>query len=228
MRPSPRRRRMARPSWQTTGRTGTARRSTTGGGPPRDLRACMRRARPEVRPRAPGRLASDIAHKPATPCCARCSYRSDPWPITSQMARTLELLLQVKTPEDRELAPRCFEALSQPFVLNLNGALRDRLRLNIAYALGPKHPASLAVFADLEPEVPWTAELRLQSEVLRSAPAPEPRTRRTRTGSVLVVGSGTQGCAFGVSRFVAMSKHALRDSGASACSRRQIRRRTRR
>jgi spermidine synthase len=81
-------------------------------------------------------------------------YRSDPWPISEQMARVVASL-HVRTESDRELAPRWLDALSQPFASSVIEVLRLQARVNIGHTLGPTDAACVAVLKDMEPHVPW-------------------------------------------------------------------------
>jgi spermidine synthase len=85
-------------------------------------------------------------------------YRSDPWPVPGQVARALTSL-QLKAAEDHDLAPQWLAVLTQPFAVHVNETARESVRVNIAYALGAQDPACLAVFADMEPGIPWTETL---------------------------------------------------------------------
>jgi len=85
------------------------------------------------------------------------AYRLDPWPPVAMMARTLGLFRSENATVEE--MTRWLEALSQPFAANINEMERQLVQARLAIALGPNHPACLAVLAQLEPEPPWSERL---------------------------------------------------------------------
>jgi hypothetical protein len=105
-------------------------------------------------------LANQGRRSEATEALERAlvAYRTDPWAMTGQMGRALQIM-QLRVEGDRELAPRWLEALSQPFAIHVNEGPRQQARVTLAMALGAAHPACVDVFAQLEPHTPWNGAL---------------------------------------------------------------------
>ncbi len=83
------------------------------------------------------------------------SYRTDPWPVQGQMARAFNFMQVTEAAGDRELAARWQAAVSKPFAVFANETSRERARTNIAFGLGPSHPACLDLFTSMEPNPTW-------------------------------------------------------------------------
>ncbi|HKU37612.1 MAG TPA: fused MFS/spermidine synthase, partial [Polyangiales bacterium] len=101
-------------------------------------------------------------------------YRSDPWPIPSQMQRALGSL-QLSAASDPKLITRWIEALSQPFATWINDDVRERTRLTLAFALGPKDARCVELLAHQEPNADWNENL-LQFRAECYAEQRDPRT----------------------------------------------------
>ncbi|HVS00504.1 MAG TPA: hypothetical protein VMW27_28035, partial [Thermoanaerobaculia bacterium] len=81
------------------------------------------------------------------------ALRSDPWPYVPLVERVLTQSVRVTWSEPR-LAASFYEALEEPFAVNLLDEGRQLMRLSLAERLG--HPRlCAAALAPFEPYVPW-------------------------------------------------------------------------
>ncbi|HKP60972.1 MAG TPA: fused MFS/spermidine synthase [Polyangiales bacterium] len=81
-------------------------------------------------------------------------YRTDPWPLPSQVIRALGIMRLTEV-TGRGFVPSWLDALSIPFASYVNETARQRTRITLAMALGPSDPTCIAVFADQEPNIDW-------------------------------------------------------------------------
>lgn len=88
---------------------------------------------------------------------ALVAYRTDPWPYSPLVRRTLPLAVRWSR-EDRKLAAAFYEALSQPFAVRLLEQVRMIDRMEVARALDDERLCAEGL-APLEPNVPWEGRL---------------------------------------------------------------------
>jgi len=81
------------------------------------------------------------------------AYRADPWVYRPLMDRTFRLVLPL-TRADRNLAPRFFAALGQPFAVRMFDGQRRITRVWLTREAGARAGCAEAITA-LEPHVPW-------------------------------------------------------------------------
>ena len=100
-----------------------------------------------------GRSAEGARHLLA----AIAAYRTDPWPYSPLVRRTLSLAVRWSR-QDRRLAAAFYEALSQPFAVRLLEQVRMLDRLEVVRALDDERLCAEGL-APLEPHVPWEGRL---------------------------------------------------------------------
>ncbi|PYQ60640.1 MAG: spermidine synthase [Acidobacteria bacterium] len=84
---------------------------------------------------------------------ALAAYRTDPWVYRPLVRRTLPVAVRLAQ-EDRALAPRLYQAFSQPFAVNMFQQPRLHSRIGISRAVDAQSLCVDAI-APLEPHVPW-------------------------------------------------------------------------
>ncbi|HEY4574647.1 MAG TPA: hypothetical protein VIJ26_11800, partial [Thermoanaerobaculia bacterium] len=84
---------------------------------------------------------------------ALAAYRTDPWVYRPLVRRTLPVAVRLAL-EDRALAPRLYQAFSQPFAVDMFQQPRLHSRIGISRALDAQS-LCLDVISPLEPHVPW-------------------------------------------------------------------------
>jgi hypothetical protein len=84
---------------------------------------------------------------------ALAAYRNDPWVYRPLVRRTLPVAVRLAR-EDRALAPRLYEAFSQPFAMDMFRQPRLLSRIWISRAVDAQSLCADAI-APLEPHVPW-------------------------------------------------------------------------
>jgi hypothetical protein len=82
-------------------------------------------------------------------------HRRDPWAFAGTVERAL-VKLREWAGHDARLAPVVLSLLAPPLAVNANEGARERARFHIALTQGPEQPACLQIFAEMEPNVPWT------------------------------------------------------------------------
>jgi hypothetical protein len=87
---------------------------------------------------------------------ARDEYISDPWPHPATMERWLGVLRDWGLHDPKHAFAL---GLRDPFAAHVNDGVRQRVRLRLALALGPNHPACVEVLSEYEPHPMWTRRI---------------------------------------------------------------------
>ncbi|HST30190.1 MAG TPA: fused MFS/spermidine synthase [Chthoniobacterales bacterium] len=88
------------------------------------------------------------------------AFRTDPWPTSPIMTRTLKLAEQMAQKSDKENAESIYNALQEPFAVYNSEDLRKQTFLHVALAIDHNRPGvhTLAGVESPEPNVPWQLE----------------------------------------------------------------------
>jgi spermidine synthase len=98
---------------------------------------------------------------------ALVGYRSDPWPWPLVMNGAIRVAERIGR-QDRALAPRMLEALSQPFALEMERDPRLEAAAEVAPTVDPVR-GCVEVLAPMEPDTPWSERvLKYRAECYRA------------------------------------------------------------